>query len=231
MAIKQATAILESDASTKGVANLDEAQKAGVFLQLTAQRRSMATSPNAEKALQYLRNKASSLNSKILTQLAEAASDDPFAKVKKMIEAMVNRLTEEAAEEAAKHGTCTKDMARDKANLEKDEADIAKFSAAKDKAEGDIAELTDKINGLTEALETLAKDVADAKATRSDENAENTRVEQESEAAIKALDDALSVLNGYYSKVPSFIQTSSKASVMASAPEYEGGEYTGIGGE
>jgi hypothetical protein len=153
-------------------------------------------------------------------QLAEAASADPFAKVKQMIESLINRLTQEAAEEAAKHGTCTKDMARDKANIEKDNENIAKYSAAKDKAEGDLADYNEQVKKLTEQLEKLAADKTEAEKLRSEESAENNRVTEESSAAIKALEDAIAVLQDYYSKV-----------ALVQQPAYEGGDYKGIGGE
>merc|ERR1719464_417162 len=152
-AIAEAIGILEGGAMTAGASNLDAAQKVGAFLQISSTKRGSGDA--STRAVEFLRSKGGLLHSKLLMQLAEAASADPFAKVKQMIESLVARLEQEAAEEAAKHGTCTKDMARDKANIEKDEENIAKYSAAKDKAEGEMEELAAKIKSLTEALEKL----------------------------------------------------------------------------
>jgi hypothetical protein len=206
---------------TAGSANLDQAQKVGSFIQI----RSKVTGSDGKKedAVAFLKSKASSLNSKLLMQLAEAASADPFAKVKEMISTLVARLQEEAAEEAAKHGTCTKDMARDKANIEKDNENIAKYSAAKDKAEGDLADYNEQVKTLTEQLEKLAEDKATANKLRSEESAENNRVTTESAAAIQALEDAIAVLTDYYSKTG--------GTGLLQQPSYAGGEYKGIGGE
>jgi len=214
-AIAEAVGILEGGAMQSGSSNLDAAQKVGAFIQIKSKNQG-----NADKAVEFLKSKASSLHSKILMQLAEAASADPFAKVKQMIESLVGRLQQEAAEEAAKHGTCTKDMARDKANIEKDSQNISKYSAAKDKAEGDLADYNEQVKTLTEQLEKLAADRTEASKLRSEESAENNRVTEESTAAVKALEDAIAVLQDYYSKV-----------ALVQQPEYAGGEYKGVGGE
>lgn len=214
-AIAEAIGILEGGAMTAGASNLDAAQKVGAFIQIRSKNQG-----NADKAIEYLKSKATSLHSKILMQLAEAASADPFAKVKEMISSLVARLQEEAAEEAAKHGTCMKDMARDKANIEKDNENIAKYSAAKDKAEGDLADYNEQVKTLTEQLEKLAADKTEAEKFRSEESAENNRVTEESAAGIKALEDAIAVLSDYYSKV-----------ALVQQPSYGGGDYKGIGGE
>lgn len=218
-AIAEAVGILEGDAMTKGASNLDTAQKVGSFIQI----RSKTPTDRTADAIAFLKSKAGNLHSKILMQLAEAASADPFAKVKEMIASLVARLQEEAAEEAAKHGTCMKDMARDKANIEKDNENISKYSAAKDKAEGEMADYNEQVAKLTKKIEKLAEDKAEAEKLRADENAENTRVTTESDAAIKALEDAIAVLTDYYSKTG--------GTGLLQQPSYAGGEFKGIGGE
>jgi hypothetical protein len=221
-AIAEAVSILEGGAMSAGASNLDTAQKVGSFIQIRSLK---GNGDKTADAISFLKSKASSLNSKILMQLAEAASADPFAKVKEMIASLVARLQEEAAEEAAKHGTCTKDMARDKANIEKDNENINKYSAAKDKAEGDMSMYNEEVKKLTEQLEKLAEDKAEAQKLRSEESAENNRVTTESDAAIKALEDAIAVLTDYYSK------TGGTGLMQVAQPSYGGGEYKGIGGE
>merc|ERR1719313_1401400 len=71
-----------------------------------SQLRSNARSPAQTQAALFLQKRAEELNSRVLSALAQRASDDPFTKVKKMIKDLIVRLMEEANEEADHKGWC-----------------------------------------------------------------------------------------------------------------------------
>ena len=55
---------------------------------------------------EFLREKGSAINSRVLSALAVRVAEDPFVKVKKMIKDLIVRLMEEANEEAEHKGWC-----------------------------------------------------------------------------------------------------------------------------
>merc|ERR1719215_1767891 len=81
-----------------------------------------------DKAISFLRNKASSIHSKVLLMLTEVATQDPFAKVKGLITDLITKLEEEAAAAQSKHDRCVKDMNENKAQIEETESNISKLN-------------------------------------------------------------------------------------------------------
>merc|ERR1719277_2517077 len=77
---------------------------------LVSFRADLSTQAAQNRAAQYLRARASELNSRVLGAIAQRANDDPFAKVKKMIKDLIVRLMEEANEEAEHKGWCDTEL-------------------------------------------------------------------------------------------------------------------------
>merc|ERR1712085_91578 len=75
-----------------------------------AQLRSGTTATWEERAAEFLRRAAGKLNSRVLSAVAGRVSDDPFAKVKKMLKDLLVRLMEEANEEAEHKGWCDTEL-------------------------------------------------------------------------------------------------------------------------
>merc|ERR1719491_2131231 len=69
------------------------------------------TSEVKNRLTQYLQSRATELNSQVLSLLATRSYQDPFGKVKKMIKELLDRLVEQAAEEADHKAWCDKEMA------------------------------------------------------------------------------------------------------------------------
>ena len=77
-------------------------QKHVSFMQM----KSVATNPSQTRVAEFLRQKGSAINSRVLSALAVRVAEDPFTKVKKMIKDLIVRLMEEANEEAEHKGWC-----------------------------------------------------------------------------------------------------------------------------
>merc|ERR1719399_1327251 len=92
------------------------------------------------------------------TQMASGA--DPFAKVKGMISEMIDKLVQQAAEEASHKAFCDKEMSESKAKIEDHTSTIEKFTTRKDKATAAIEKLTEEIATLQKELATMAKQQA-----------------------------------------------------------------------
>merc|ERR1719174_1168918 len=70
--------------------------------------------PNTARAVAFLIHQARKINSKNLSMLTEKMAEDPFVKVRKMIYDMINKLKDQAAEEAEHKGWCDAEMGTNK---------------------------------------------------------------------------------------------------------------------
>merc|ERR1719421_1283837 len=81
-------------------------QKSVSFLQLSVG----SKNPSQARVAEFLREKGSAINSRVLSALAVRVAEDPFVKVKKMIKDLIVRLMEEANEEAEHKGWCDTEL-------------------------------------------------------------------------------------------------------------------------
>lgn len=107
---------MKSPEVQKGEGHLNTAQSVGALIQVRTFL--SAQNDNNESVASFLRARGKALGSKILVQIAAMAAADPFVKVRKMIQELINRLQEEAKAELTKKGKCDKDMAENKAKIE-----------------------------------------------------------------------------------------------------------------
>jgi len=181
-----------------------------------------------EKVIQSLVASGQKLGSAVLASLAMKVSADPFIKVKKLIQDLIERLVTEAAEEATKKGWCDTELGkathtRD-SNMDKImelNAELEGLEATKAKLEEEIATLTTEIADLNESLTKETK-------MRADEKAENMDTLDKAKAGLAATKDAYDVLQAFYKKGAkgkvSLIQASP---VDADAPASHSGAYKG----
>merc|ERR1719409_1709748 len=111
-----------------------------------------------QAVMMLLRKQGVALHSSMLTSLASQIASDPFAKIKKLIQELIERLLQEAANEGNQKGFCDKalgdaeqkrDMNAEK--LEALNAEMAELEARRDTLEEELATLTTEIAELTKA--------------------------------------------------------------------------------
>jgi len=167
------------------------------------------------------------LSMRVKAALSAGAADgaDPFAKVKGLIQDMIEKLVADAAAEASHKAYCDKEMAESEAKIADHTAHIEKYTARKDKAVAAIERLTGEIAQLQADLAQIAKSQAEMNKMREEEKAAFAVAKKEYEDGIEGLSGALQLLRDFYSEGESFVQadqpsvgTHSKAS----------GEATGI---
>merc|ERR1719189_2273114 len=222
-AIAKAVEILSSE-SVSGHADTylpSLVQKHGVLAQL----RSTAQAPQ-QKAADFLGVRARQLNSRMLSALAVRVSDDPFAKVKKMIKDLIVRLMEEANEEAEHKGWCDTELSTNEQTRKEKTQSVETLHAEIDQLEASIAKLTEDIGDLTKAVSEL--DAAMAKATnlRQEEKAQNAQTIKDAGEAQTAVAQALTVLREFYAKAGE-----ATALVQQPAPEIFDSPYKGMQSE
>jgi cell division septum initiation protein DivIVA len=167
---------------------------------LVSLRADMSNQANQNRVAQYLQTRASELNSRVLSAVAQRASNDPFAKVKKMIKDLIVKLMEEANEEAEHKGWCDTELStNEQTRKEKTEA-VETLHAEIDQLEASIAKLTEDITELAKAVAELDAAMAKATTLRQEEKATNTETIKDSQEAQTAVAQALTVLKEFYEK-------------------------------
>jgi len=236
--VRLADAVVSSDSAMQAIeaqAEIEEADTPLGFLQKKAQRH-MPSDDGREVVTALLKNKGRELKSTLLMSLATKLAADPLAKVKNLIQELIERLLTEAAEESNKKGYCVKataDAKQKRTNAadatENLNAKMAKLAALSDKLEEEIKHLKDEINKLNENVRTAEQE-------RADEKKENANTVVEANAGREAVNMAIDILDKFY-------KTSAKAKVDLSlsqkgplddAPDagFDNGEaYQGAGAE
>jgi len=136
--------------------------------------------------------------SPVLSTLAVKVAEDPFVKIKGMIQEMIEKLLEEEADEANHKGWCDEEIsktvkARDYrlSDIEGLHANLEELNAREEKLDLEKAE-------LEEQIKTLQSDYANQTAARADEKAENEYTVTEAKDGVSAIKQALEILSHFY---------------------------------
>merc|ERR1719253_2474778 len=188
-----------------------------------AQFRADTTNPAQFQVAIYLQDRARQLNSRVLGAIAERVEKDPFKKVKKMIKDLIDKLMEEANEEAAHKGWCDTELAtNEKTRKEKTDA-VETLKSEIDELTASIAKLTEEVTNLSQAVSDLDAAVAKATNMREEEKTKNAETIKDAQEAQTAVAQALTVLKEFYAKA-------GKATAFVQQPEIFDKPYKGMGG-
>merc|ERR1719253_2359758 len=149
-----------------------------------------------------------------LSQIASAVQSDPFGKVRGLIEAMIDRLTKQAAEEAEAKSFCDGETQKSKAKQASLTASSDKHAARIEKATASKATLAEQTKALQAELAEMDAGQSEATKIRQAEHDEYTKSSKDQKESAEAVANAIQVLGDYYNK-GSFLQLSSKQ-----APEF-----------
>jgi hypothetical protein len=178
--------------------------KAVSLLQVGAAR---ARSAKQQRAVEFLKKRASALSSSTLARFATQAAGNPFEKVIQMIKDLLEKLKEEAAAEAEHKAWCDEQLHDNKLKRNKQTAAVNKLIAEIEVTAGEIADLGASIDTLVTEQAELAKAMEEATAIREKEHAENTATIADAVAGQEAVKKALAVLREFYStQGPALIQ-------------------------
>merc|ERR1719287_46621 len=151
------------------------------------------------------------------------SSNDVFAKVRQMLQELVDKLVEEAAAEADHKAWCDKETAESQEKIEDHRSTLEKLQARLDKAEAGIAQLTESIAATEAALAAIVKQQAEMDAMRRDEKQAFEQAKKDYTDGIEGLNMALQVLRDFYATDTAFLQQPVVGTHAAAT-----GEATGI---
>ena len=215
----------------------EEADAAPAFVQVASRqhgrlRASLKTADPREVIAQALKSSGEHLKSTLLTTLASRISADPLAKVKQLINELIERLLTEAANEANQKGWCDKGMSDAKQKREYAAEEVADLNSQ-------MATLEATRDQLTEDLDQLSDDIKDLKQAQHEADEDRNATKAQNEATIEEADQGLSALNLCIDLLDKFYKTIKKEKVDlslvqqspgADAPDagFDNGEaYTG----
>merc|ERR1719191_608000 len=133
-----------------------------------------------------------------------------------MIEDMIAKLLQEAAEEATQKAFCDKEIGESMTSKADKEGKLEKVNARLEKAESSIASLTEEVTKLSKEVAENDKAMADATAVRQKEKADFMVVEKDLSESQEACAAATQVLREYYEGA-SLLQVSARAKSQESA--------------
>merc|ERR1719456_2101560 len=115
---------------------------------------------------------SSEYRSYALMQVANMAVSDPFGKIKGLISSMIEKLLNEANEDASHKAFCDKEMSESASSQATKTATLDKYVARIDSAQSTIATLNEAITTLQGEIAEIDAAQKEATAIRSEENAD-----------------------------------------------------------
>jgi len=168
------------------------------------------------EVVQLVKQLAKKHHSSALAQLASrmtaairfgaAGGEDPFAKVKGLIENMIAKLEAEAKAEATEKAYCDEEMAKTEAKRSELMDDVSKLSAKIDQATSKSAALSADIKQLEAELAALMKSQAEMDKIRQEEHAAFLQAKDDLTVGLGGVRQALSVLRDYYASDTALVQ-------------------------
>jgi len=170
------------------------------------------------EVVNVLKRLAEQQHSAALSQLASrvavtiryghANGEDPFAKVKGLIEDMIAKLMKEAEAEASHKAYCDEEMSKTKAKKDELNADIEKLTSKIDSASARSADLKTDVKELQKELAELAASQAEMDKVREETHKAFVEAKADLEEGLEGVRQALSVLREFYQADAELLQQS-----------------------
>jgi chromosome segregation ATPase len=159
-----------------------------------------------QRVVSILRNLAQQGHVYALSQLASEAQSDQFAKVRGLIETMIDRLMKEAAEEADQKMFCDTEIAKSRSKQKDLASKVDMHSVRIEKSEAGKAKLAEQIKTLNTEIAEIDAGMKEATDLRTNQKTEFDASSAEYKQSADAVANAIQVLQSYYSQ-GSFVQT------------------------
>lgn len=131
---------------------------------------------------------------------------DPFASVRKMIQGMLSRLFNAAADEKDQKAWCDEEMAKTTKQQDIKNRDITKLTNRVDEMDATMSQLSDELAQLNKDLSEMNQTAAEATEIRTKERTAAELAIKEYGEAQSLLQNAMSVLQDFYAEKQSMLQ-------------------------
>jgi hypothetical protein len=186
-----------------------------------------AADKKVQQVAALLAKMGSKLRSAVLSSLAVKVREDPFAKVKTLIQDLIERLLQQEADEANHKGWCDTEISKTLKDRDYRLRDVAELHESLEGLNARHGVLVEQISDLTTEIDTLTSDLANQTALRSDEKTEHETTIADSKEGETAIKEAIDILSHFYgAAAKAFLQE--EPSVDAEMPDAGfSGNYTG----
>jgi len=151
-----------------------------------------------EAAVAVLRGEGARLGSSTLSSLAAQIEGNPFVKISKLIQNLIQRLLEESKAEATKKGFCDTELGKSYKTRDNRFADVNRLDVETEELETHKKELELEIADLTDELKDLNDDLKKATDLRADDKKNNEATIKTAKDAAVAVGEALEILQDFY---------------------------------
>merc|ERR1719352_365939 len=150
------------------------------------------------KLIAIFRDAGKKYKSPVLSTLAIKVAEDPFVKIKGMIQDMIEKLLEEEADEANHKGWCDEAISSTVKDRDYRLADVEGLHASLEELNAREEKLTLEKGELEEHVATLNSDYANQTKARAEEKAENEETVTEAKEGVSAIKQALEIMSHFY---------------------------------
>jgi hypothetical protein len=176
------------------------------FTQVSAQVRQAVNSvrprkvadKKVQKVAALLAKMGSKLRSAVLSSLAVKVREDPFAKVKTLIQDLIERLLQQEADEANHKGWCDTEISKTLKDRDYRLRDVAELHESLEGLNARHGVLVEQISDLTTEIATLTGDLANQTALRAEEKTEHETTVADAKEGEEAIKDAIDILSHFY---------------------------------
>jgi len=152
-----------------------------------------------DKLVSLLTSVGKKLNSAVLSTLAlKVAKEDPFKKIKAMIQELIEKLLQEEADEANHKGWCDTEISKTLKDRDYRLRDITDLHSSIEKLNARKEKLNLTKTELTEEIATLEEDLANQTLAREEEKAEHEQTIADGEEGLEAIKEAIDILDHFY---------------------------------
>lgn len=171
------------------------------------------------EALDALHSLGDRIHSSALVSLARRAAEDPFPKVRAMIEEMIAKLLAEAAEETEQKAFCDKEIGESKTSQADKQQKFSTVEARIGRLNSREARLSDQIAKISAEIADIDSAVQEATEVRAQAKAAFKVAAKDFSESQEACSTAITVLREYYEGPASFLQTRARTRSLSSFSE------------
>lgn len=176
------------------------AMKGGRHSLVDRVRGGVSSQARRDQVVTMMREEGRRLGSSALSSLVVRLAEDPFEKVKILIQKLIERLLAESTSEATKKSFCDEALGKAKKDRTYRYAEVKKLNLEIASLEVQEQEFAEEIEELTSSLSTLRDDLGKTTVIRTAERTTNLESIKTAKEGLEAVTQAITILKEFYSQ-------------------------------